>query len=178
MAKRSRDKGNTFERKVAKEIVAAAGRLFKAKDCYRTPQSGGHRFAGKSDLRISPSLQAILPFCVECKHHKDVRTHHFFEFTAKMTSFHQQVLASAAKEELAPMLVVRGGDKQQYASMPIEAARAWAHGLEFDGSDMKPVLHYQAEGKHWIAIQWANFLKLLTLYGETLACEVEKTADK
>jgi hypothetical protein len=31
------------------------------------------------------------------------------------------------------MLVVRGGDKQQYASMPIEAARAWANGLEFDG---------------------------------------------
>lgn len=177
MAKRSKDKGSIFERKVAKDILEAAGSLFGAKDCYRTPQSGGHRFAGKSDLRISGSLQSILPFCVECKHRKTVRTHHFFSLTAEVISFHEQVLASAAKEELTPMLVVRGGDKQQYAAMPLAAARTWMPGLQFDG-DVRPALHYDYRTQSWVALPWELFLKFLSMRGAVLTYQAEKSADK
>jgi hypothetical protein len=179
MAKRSKVKGNKFELKVAKDIVEAAGSLFGKKDCYRTPQSGGHKFAGESDLIVSPSLQAIFPFCVECKHHKDVRTSHFFHQTEKMRGFHEQVLGAAARDPFNrnPLLVIRGGDNESYASLPVEAARAWMNGLQFDGCDLVPVLHYESVGFRWIAMPWDQFLKFVTLYGGTLALELKNIVD-
>ena len=71
-----RNKGNTFERAVAKTIVMAFSRFgITNKDCYRTPSSGGHKYAKKEDpgdLVISPKLRKLFPFHVECKHYKRV----------------------------------------------------------------------------------------------------------
>src|ERR1035437_5079672 len=61
-SRRSKRKGNAFELLCAHKIVDAAGTPFEKKDCYRTPQSGGHRFAGANDLQISDHLLAIFPF--------------------------------------------------------------------------------------------------------------------
>jgi hypothetical protein len=66
-----RAKGASFERKVAKIIVAAFKHQgITGKHCYRTPLSGGHRYASKKDpgdLVISPVLKKIFPYSVECK---------------------------------------------------------------------------------------------------------------
>lgn len=76
-----RQKGSSFERQVAK-LVVEAFRPFgiKREDCYRTPMSGGHRFARKEDpgdLVISPKLARLFPFVVECKRNERMELFHF-----------------------------------------------------------------------------------------------------
>ncbi|MDE2099978.1 MAG: hypothetical protein KGL39_22180 [Patescibacteria group bacterium] len=69
-----REKGSRFEREVAKIVVRAfADKGITQKDCYRTPLSGGHRFAAQSDpgdLVISERLRRFFPYAVECKSYK------------------------------------------------------------------------------------------------------------
>src|SRR3954470_4184424 len=100
---------------------------FGLKDCYRTPMSGGHKYAGESDLVISPSLQRVVPFCIECKHHKSLRTSHLFHPTELPKSFHAQVLKACARDPFKrrPLLVLRGGDLETYAALPAAALLAW-----------------------------------------------------
>ena len=71
-------KGNAFERKVAAHIVSAFAEYGITKeDCYRTPSSGGHKYAKNSDpgdLVISEKLRKLgFRWHVEGKHHKSVR---------------------------------------------------------------------------------------------------------
>lgn len=77
-----RSKGNAFERLVAKMVVAAfSGLGITRKDCYRTPSSGGHKFARKTDpgdLVLSTDLSMMLPFHFECKHIKKASVASFF----------------------------------------------------------------------------------------------------
>lgn len=66
-----RSKGNAFERQVAK-LICEAFSLDKT-HCFRTPLSGGHRFAKQSDpgdLVMSPELRAKFCFSVECKSYR------------------------------------------------------------------------------------------------------------
>jgi hypothetical protein len=67
MGKLSRQKGNAFERKVAKMILSTFPQ-FGPPDCYRTPLSGGHPSADSGDLLTSNALQRKFPYVVECKH--------------------------------------------------------------------------------------------------------------
>lgn len=66
-----RAKGSAFERHVSKLIVTAfESSGITSRDCYRTPSSGGHRFAKRKDpgdLVISKRLRRLFPFSVECK---------------------------------------------------------------------------------------------------------------
>jgi hypothetical protein len=72
--------------------------------------SGGHEFAGASDLVISPELRKIFPFCVECKHRKNFRLEHAFLPAKDFISYHDQVRDACKKENYtrAPMIVIRG----------------------------------------------------------------------
>jgi hypothetical protein len=69
-----RAKGSAFERHVAKMVITAfAHHGIKKVDCYRTPLSGGHRFARESDpgdLVFSPKLANLFPASVECKSYR------------------------------------------------------------------------------------------------------------
>jgi hypothetical protein len=71
-----RSKGNSFERTVAGLIIEAFTDLgIEKKDCYRTPLSGGHRFASKQDpgdLLCSKRLSKLFPYAVECKCYKRI----------------------------------------------------------------------------------------------------------
>lgn len=71
-----RRKGNSFELTVAKLIVDNFKDYgIEQLDCYRTPQSGGHRFAKQEDpgdLVISKKLRTLFPFKVECKFYKHI----------------------------------------------------------------------------------------------------------
>src|SRR5947209_6146224 len=100
--------------------------------------SGGHKFAGESDLVISPSLQRVVPFCIECKHHKTLRTSHLFHPTELLKSFHAQVLKACERDpfERRPLLVLRGGDMETYAALPSAALLDWfAEETNFDPAD-------------------------------------------
>lgn len=69
-------KGNAYERRIAKIIVVAFAPFgITRKDCYRTPSSGGHRFAKKEDpgdLVMSPALRLLFNYSVECKHYRSL----------------------------------------------------------------------------------------------------------
>ena len=112
LARRSKRKGSKFELLVAHKIVDAAGEPFEKKDCYRTPQSGGHRFAGANDLQISDRLFEIFPFGGEMKHRKTFKIEQMFDPTQEIREYHDQVLAAVARDPdlraPAPLLVVRG----------------------------------------------------------------------
>lgn len=147
MAKHSRNKGNAFERKVAKLIADACG--LSAKDCYRTPLSGGHQFAGAADLRFSKRLIRIAPFCVECKHYKTFKLHQMLTPTALIRSWHRQVLRAVkrTKRQWMPVLFIRGNGGPIYASAP------WSAWLEWDKTkrlaDTCNGLHYRCAKMDW-----------------------------
>src|ERR1039458_7034048 len=92
LARRSKQKGSRFELLIAHKIVAAGGQPFEKKDCYRTPQSGGHRFAGANDLQISDRLLDIFPFGGEMKHRKTFRIEQMFYPSKETREYHDQVL--------------------------------------------------------------------------------------
>src|ERR1700733_13147777 len=79
MAVNGRRKGSAFERKVAGLIVEAfSGYGITAKDCYRTPLSGGHIHANKTDpgdLVLSARLRAFFCYSTECKSYKKLDWH-------------------------------------------------------------------------------------------------------
>lgn len=171
MAKRSKEKGNTFERKVAADLLSAAGPGFRRADCYRTPMSGGHKYAGQGDLVISESLQKILPFVVECKHQKAFRTSHLFHQTEIVRQYHAQAIAEMLVDPFgrAPLLVMRGKDNETYASVLI--GTLFSRGYLLDGRDIFPILHYRCEDKHWVAMPWDTFLGLVREWAENFEAE-------
>lgn len=79
---RGRNKGNKFERDVSKIVVRAFKQFgITQVDCYRTPSSGGHRYAkheDPGDLVISRRLRKMFPWHVECKNDKRVDLQHFY----------------------------------------------------------------------------------------------------
>ena len=68
----SRAKGATFENKLCgmiREVFDAT-----AKDCYRTPLSGGHQAycrTAPGDILISPELGDRFPFGIEAKYRRN-----------------------------------------------------------------------------------------------------------
>lgn len=114
----SKAKGSAFERLVSRLILKAAGDKFSKEDCYRTPMSGGHPFAGESDLVVSAKLQEIFPFCVECKHGYGWDAYRMFHPNALFMSFVEQASRSAAKDRFGriPLLVIRGSRTKIYAA--------------------------------------------------------------
>jgi hypothetical protein len=69
-------KGNAFERKVSKIIVAAFAHAgITSEHCFRTPGSGGHRYASKrdpGDLVLAPVLFKLFAYSVECKSYRNL----------------------------------------------------------------------------------------------------------
>ena len=108
----SKQKGNVFERTVAKMILKAAGPKFKASDCYRTPLSGGHPIASSGDLVLSRRLAKTFPFVVECKHRKTFHMRRVFFPGETFGAYLDQTIKAAKKERRPPLLVIRGNGTQ------------------------------------------------------------------
>jgi hypothetical protein len=119
-----RQKGAMFERHIAKRIVDAFTEFGVTKvDCYRTPSSGGHRYAKEADpgdLVISERLRGVFPFHVECKHHRDVDLWTLLVSPPKKSwkFFHwlRQAIEATTSDNLHPMVVFKAN------SMPILCA--------------------------------------------------------
>lgn len=129
---------------------------FDRRDCYRTPLSGGHEFAGASDLVISPRLRDKFPFCVECKHRKNFRLEHVFDMVKDFAGYHEQVIAASAREgnTRAPMLVLRGNRGTIYCAVPRRSA-------QFLQLSCCPRIEYRAKFDDWVLVQFDRFLECI-----------------
>lgn len=162
MAFGAKRKGSTFERLVAELILRNAGRGFGKKDCYRTPMSGGHPFAGSSDLVISKELQRFVPWCIECKHYKSWKVDHFFQPTQQIIGWAEQVTRASRHDKFkrAPLLVVRGNATVIYAAAPKGALRMWSSRLMIA---KHPALLFYVHDTLWQAMPFSEILKSIKL---------------
>lgn len=117
-----RVKGNAFERQVAKMIVEAfSDHGIDSKHCYRTPLSGGHRYAKKcdpGDLVMSPELRKLFPFAVEAKSYKRLKWRELLSPLKKSGQFYkwwQQACLGATSQGLNPLLVFKENNSPIYA---------------------------------------------------------------
>jgi len=161
MGASSKRKGSTFERLVAACILKAAGKQFTKKDCYRTPMSGGHPYAGESDLIISKKLREYFPFVVECKHRKTWTESHVFKMTGDMKEFITQVLTAASKDKFsrAPLLIVRGHGST-YAMSPDLDEWLDEHGLSLEQTAR--LIFLDQAGAVWVMVLLSDMMKNLT----------------
>ena len=161
MGKISRNKGNSFERLVSKMVVSAFPGA-TAKDCYRTPLSGGHPIADAGDLVISDRLRKVFPYVVECKHVKDWRMEHAFLVNNGMQKWLRQTVAAVARSEskggkgLQPLLVMHGNLTGTYCTAPSDLqVRKWLM------TNKRSSLRFYFDDQAWELLAFADFLTFI-----------------
>jgi hypothetical protein len=162
----SRNKGCAFERLIAKAIIKAAGKGFTAKDCYRTPMSGGHPHAGESDLILSKALRKIFPFCVECKHYKVFQPKQLFKDNAIVKGWMTQVQTASSKDKFRrhPLLVFRGNNTDTYCASTLEGFESWGTRLNRNSVPGLLLVHkYKGKPCVWKVVVLNRLLKATTL---------------
>lgn len=166
IARRSRRKGKGFERKVAEMVLAAfADHGMGEEDCYRTPNSGGHRQSAKldpGDLVISPRLRELFPFHVECKNQKALEVFHFFVPFEKHKStwserqwIDQAIDAErrSSVKDLHPLLVFKKNNCPVLCAVPLDYDPA----RELVGRRM--VMKFKYKTQQWILCRFATLLE-------------------
>lgn len=160
-----RKKGQDFERSVARDVIHALRGIDPAptaKEIHRTPLSGGHPFAQKSDLVVSDRLRPFFPFAVECKHQKIWSPGEFISgpwLRKNEEKWCQQVLRAADDATLVPLLVMAGNRTETYAALPEDYYR---HLFSQEARRGKlPYAIFQSCGIHWRLLLWSAFLDLL-----------------
>lgn len=152
-------KGSIFERKVAGMVVAT----FKdygitSKDCYRTPLSGGHQYASKTDpgdLVISPKLRKLFNFHVECKSYASIRLDSFlypvkaWKKSWKCSKWLAQIDA-AKVGTLTPLLVFKENHGEILAAFPV---RECDPALTF-----RCRLSFWYHGEEWLVVRFKKLL--------------------
>lgn len=161
-AGRGREKGSTFERKLAGDIVEVTG--CEKRECYRTPLSGGHPFACPSDLQMSERLRKAFPFSLEAKHRKNWRLDQLFTGNKEFESWLIQSSDAASSDnqigvKVSPLVVVRANFGNTYAvGLQTELSRfmGWDKGLR------RPTrLLLKFNTKTWVMVLWPDVLKRL-----------------
>lgn len=114
-----RAKGAAFERKVAKLLLQTfrkAGLDVSAEDAFRTPLSGGHKYASKTDpgdIQLSTKILEWFPMVVECKHWRQLQVERFLQKPKKSWKEFQwldQVSVSALQTGRSPLLVMKSNN--------------------------------------------------------------------
>lgn len=157
-----RAKGNGFERKIARMIVATfADKGITKTDCYRTPLSGGHRQAREKDpgdLVISEKLLKYFPFSCECKFYKKIYLPALWMPQKKWLKawyfgqWLKQTCAACTGEDRHPLLVFKGNNTPEFAILP--RLMPLTHGL-------KPRLMIEYEGEEWCVVLFKALLRRL-----------------
>jgi hypothetical protein len=165
-AKSKREKGNGFERLVARMVLDACnkgGFLLDRKECFRTPLSGGHPFADRGDLQIGPQLRKVFPFVVECKHQKIWNPGAMFRARENEANWLRQVKRATKEtkiEGLVPLLVCQGNLTGTYCAAPWDDLR---RALPATAGAM-PRMLFRFEKRIWGLIFWEDFLTALTMF--------------
>jgi hypothetical protein len=147
---------------VAKKLLDAAGEPFTKADCYRTPMSGGHEYAGEFDLVTSEAFQKVFPFGAEMKHRKGFKIEQMFEMTAEIAGYHEQVMKSCMDAQaktgisLAPIIVVRSNGGPIYCAAPAKAFTDFSSSLGTAAG-----IIYKFNGQWWKMIRFDRFLEAL-----------------
>ena len=159
-----RNKGSAFEREVAAVIIKTfAGLGIGKEDCYRTPSSGGHRFAKKTDpgdLVCSARLQKLWPFAVECKHYKEIRLDWLMVPNVKsglVSNWWKQAVAAASVGY--PLLVFRQDRQQAYAMYP--ETTPWSVFTMDQGvvPIPRPAIYTKVNGQRVVVVRLSSLLK-------------------
>lgn len=158
-----RNKGSGFEREIADLVIAAfAHKGICAKDCYRTPGSGGHKQASKTDpgdLVISRRLQKLFPFNVECKFYKSITMD--LLMVPNVTEGHlknwwEQAVKSAGKR--IPLLIFRQNRQQAYAMFPYDVYAGITGELSIL-ADLRPHIHTKVNGQGVCVLRFKTLLR-------------------
>jgi hypothetical protein len=151
-----RQKGSAFEREIAKQIIEAfAHKGITKEDCYRTPGSGGHRFAKKvdpGDLVFSKRLRKYWEFAVECKFYASISMDLLMVPNVKegvISAWWKQAVASAGNHK--PLLVFRQNRQQAYALFPATA--------DWNG-DIRPMIQTKVNGQEVYVVRFKSFLRM------------------
>lgn len=158
-----RGKGNGYENKIAKKVILAFACFgMKRVDCYRTPGSGGHRFAHKKDpgdLVLSSRMRKLFPFSVECKFYRKVKLWPLWIPIEDQKRAHKFRLwlrqaKAAAGEKKIPLLVFKENNGPDMVMFPM---KAWSD--TFPQISLKgPRLITQWTNANWIVVLLEDLL--------------------
>jgi hypothetical protein len=124
IAKRSKDRGGTFERKIAKLFTEAVTDTPVETVWHKTPASGGMRWKKRDD--VIGDIVCDRPdfiFTVECKKHEDIDMEVLFykrksNTSSDLISFYEQACNEAIRAGKQPMLVVERKRGKPYMVIP------------------------------------------------------------
>lgn len=163
-ARSRRVKGALFEREVAALVLKLLGPPFTKKDCYRTPMSGGHRFASKSDLTVSELLTSVFPFAIECKHQKTFTPEILFSGTKLIEGWCEQAVRATKKNYLFPMVIMKGNRTAVFVALSTGIPKGTRVGElpmgEFELSRREPYLTIRCCQRYWRIYRWDKFCKV------------------
>ena len=152
-------KGSAFERKVAHLVVNAFKDLgITSKDAYRTPMSGGHRYARKNDpgdVVISYRLRKIFNFHVECKCYATVKLDQFlvpvklWKKSWKAAKWLKQ-MEDAAVKDMIPLLVFKENNGETFAAFPVVPSKVPPFACK---------LLFVYHGEEWAVVRFVTFLR-------------------
>lgn len=169
---RARNKGKAFEALVVKFLRLKFG--WTKIQCYRTPCSGGHRFASKTDpgdVFIAAECRDQFPYHIECKNtrHGMKAIHRFMQpEKSRLRSTEHKWLAQACKgatdDGRRPLLVFRAGSVL-YCAKKAGVTRTGMPGMNFEGvminekSQKFSIILFKYEGLQWEILRFVDLLK-------------------
>jgi len=121
-----------------------------AKDCYRTPLSGGHH--EKGDIVMGEALRRRFPYLVECKHSKAWTLAHVLPMSKLMNQWLEQTFEEAKIEQRTPLLVLRGNYTTTYVVVP----KTQIHGFRLHNT--LEHLQFYWRGKALVMMIFEDFL--------------------
>lgn len=159
-----RGKGNAFERVIAKTIVEAFCDFgIKDKHCYRTPSSGGHRYAkhkDPGDLVIASRLRKMFPYSVECKSYGNIDMFSLWSAIDRhkkssfFRKFLKQTCAAAKHSRLTPLLVFKKNRSKVLCAMPGSVS-----GVSKLVTSGKPNMTFQYKNQVWYIFRFDHVLR-------------------
>ncbi len=151
-----------FERDVAKAVVKTfADHGITNKDCFRTPQSGGHLYARQTDpgdLVISSKLRKLFPCHVECKAWASIRMDQFLVPVSqwKKSWNCRKWLAQmdeAAVDGLIPLLVFKENNGATLAAFPVDVHYG------FSNAAFQRKMSFWYQKREWNVVRFEAFLR-------------------
>jgi|TARA_R100001510_G_C7562238_1_gene141856 hypothetical protein len=143
MSSKSKIKGSVYEAKIAKLLTNEFKVEFR-----KVPLSGSIDYL-KGDI-WTPKDTAWWPYCIECKHYKDIQWNNFLTSkTTDMLMFWRQTVREAEVMEKKPLLIFRWNRSKDFA--------AFADNLEVD--HFVKVKSFGCEFKITLLDEWIKKVK-------------------
>lgn len=171
---RGREKGARNERALSKFVTGYFAHVgITCADCYRTPSSGGHRFAKKTDggdLVISPVFRKYFDFSVEAKDYAKINwllllLEH--RPLSELSKWWKQCCAAseAAKPYQPPLLVIKARGTPYIAFVRRKNIPSVGLANVFRG--LRPFTVTKCVGEEVIAMPLSSFLERCVLASKT-----------